>query len=104
MGACPIHSFADPLTNFRPSFELPLVNPFYCPHSTFMLIYMQGIAVVPFSTQGFSLTAVYAPECLSENDADIILDHLGGALVFLAAHPHDAIGDFDLLSRNKRQV
>jgi hypothetical protein len=69
-----------------------------------MLIYMQGIDVVPFSTHGFSLTAVYAPECLSKNDADIILDHLGSALVFLATHPHDAIGDFDLLSRNERQL
>jgi hypothetical protein len=78
------------------------VRSFCCLRSTFMLTYMQGIAVVPLSTHGFSLTAVYTPELLSMAGADVILDHLGSALVFLATHPHDFLGDFELY-RNEQQ-
>jgi hypothetical protein len=59
--------------------------------------------VTPSPTDGFSLEVNYTREVVSQAEVNVILDHSEAALSFLAHHPHDPIGDVNLINENERQ-
>jgi non-ribosomal peptide synthetase component F len=64
---------------------------------------VQGINVMPHSTNGLSISIIYSNEAISEPEVNVILDHLEAALVFLTNHPHDTVGDVNLVNDGERQ-
>jgi non-ribosomal peptide synthetase component F len=59
--------------------------------------------VTPPSTNDLSLAAFYSSEVACEAEVNVILDHFETALVFLANHPHDIVGDVNLINGNEQQ-
>ena len=63
----------------------------------------QGINASTGSANGFSLRAVYSSEVISEEEVNVIVDHLEAALIFLTNHPHEILGDVTLVNTKERQ-
>jgi non-ribosomal peptide synthetase component F len=64
-------------------------------------IHLQALTVTPSSTDGYALEVQYTREVIPQAEVDVILDHFEAALHFLAHHPHDTIGDVNLLSADE---
>jgi non-ribosomal peptide synthetase component F len=65
-------------------------------------IRIQGLIISLNSSKGFSLTVKYRSQAISQAEIDLILDHFTAVLIFLTSHPHDIIGDVNLIDENER--
>jgi non-ribosomal peptide synthetase component F len=84
------------------SIDIPLVSYFYhrlsyAPHL------LQALIATPGLKNGLSFGATYSSEVISEAEVNVILDHFEAALIFLVNHPHDILGDVNLVNAKEQQ-
>lgn len=65
---------------------------------TYAHIHLQTLTVTPSSIDGFTLEVSYTREVISEADVEVLLNHFEATLLFLAHHPHETVGEVNLLS------
>jgi non-ribosomal peptide synthetase component F len=83
---------------------LPFVS---APFEVLLRIYtdirLQTLTVTPSSINSLSFEVNYTREVISQADVEVILDHFEAALLFLAHHPHNAVGDVNLINEKEWQ-
>jgi non-ribosomal peptide synthetase component F len=104
IGERPIYSIADHVAQlFYNSIDFPFVSCCFNQHTSYGPHLLQAIIATPGLNNGLSFGATYSGEVISEAEVNVILDHFEAALVFLVNHPHDILGDINLVNAKERQ-